>query len=371
VTVQAPAPLLPFEYGQRLRVEKVEVNKDFALDGAAVDFELPNVGYGYGLLVKVAGNMVVSTATLVPKGGGIYNYLRRATLDFPGQVDLVRASGRTLKLLNLVEPMFLTRKGVGREPAAPNALLTNAHNDANNEDAALLTVGTNPWRLFYGIPMARNIRDLRGLRPLGHGGAKTRLVLQPSTEADFVTTPANADSSAIDVEVWLYYFDAPPPGVASPDQHGYTDWLTHIEEVRHDVTAVGRRELEVDPEGIILSMIADVWLNDAPNTADLDSVGLELDRRRVVDDLDADIFVKTANELADVQFPTGAVPFLFDQHASDPEPLDAMTRAARGREWLYSDEFNDVQPEIVIGSGATLGSVARIITGVQRLIRAR
>lgn len=373
MTMQAPpAPMLPFEFGQRLRFEEIESAQDFVLDGGVVDFTVPDVGYGYGILVKVSGNAVISTATLVPKAGGIYNYLRRATLDFPGQVDLVRCSGRILKLLNIVDRALRLRAGEAVEPAPANGLLTSTFDDDNNEDQALLTVGTRPWVLTYWLPFARNIRDLRGLRPLGHKGQRTHLLLQPSTEADLVTTPANLDSAAINVQAFLYYFDAPPPGVASPEQHGYPRWLTHIEEVEYPVTAVGvQGELDVDPEGIILAMIADVVLNDAPNHANLDAVSLVLDRRRAIDDVPFAVYLKTMKEYAGVQWPTGAVPFLFDQHAGEPEPVDAASRAPRGREWLYSDEFNNVRPEIDVASGATLGTVARITIGVQRLIPTR
>lgn len=374
----APAQvMLPFEFGARLRQEKLvntagSSTPDFALDGETVEFPLPRAGYGYGILVEVSGNMVVSTATLVPKGGGIYNYLRRAIVDFPGGGSaIVRISGRALKGLNLLQRAILTNRPVGLEPAAPNALLTNPTHDTINEDAADLTIGTRAWRLHYWIPFARNIRDLRGLRPLGHGGQRTRLQLQPSTEADFVTVVANADSSAINVEATLYYFDAPPPGVARPEDHGYTRWLTHLEEERHDVTAVGERELEVDPEGIILAMISDVWLNDAPNSADLGAISLDLDRRTAIKEIHYDEYIWTESQKAGIQWPTGMVPFVFDQHQHDPEPIDGATRGARGREWLYSDEYEEVTPKVTIDSGATLGTVARIVTAVQRLVPAR
>jgi len=365
---QRATQLLPFPLARRLKIEQIGVAKDFALDGGVVEFELPRIGYGYGLLVRVAGNLVVSTATLVLKGAGVYNYLRRATVDFPGESDLVKASGDSIHLLNQRDRPFGMYHLFNDEPAAGSLLDANAWATGKLTKAALLTVGTNPWNLLYWIPFTRNSRDLRGMRPLGHGGERARLLLQPSTEADFVTVGANADSAAVDVECYIAYFDAAPANATKPEDHAWDRWAVHIEEVKTDIPAVGDRLIEIDPDGVILDMVSRVVLNDAPTTTDVTHVSLKLDRRNAIDNVPILAHALAAFYQTRILYPVGAIPFPFDQHAPDIEAIDAAS-GPRGREWLFSDEFEDVNPILTIAAGATLGSVHEAITAVKRLVR--
>lgn len=364
---QAPAPVLPFEYGSRLRYKRVEPAAAFPLDGADVNIELPRVAYALGLRVVVSGPAVVSTATLVPKGAGIWNYLRRAVVDTPGLRSPIRCSGDTLHVDNLLQHGLSMEKVVGAEPVAASGLDANAWAAANLRAQAALGVGTNTWRFPYWIPLTRSIRDLRGMRALGHGGQHTFLTLTPSAEADLITTVANLTTAGITVTVDLFYFDAPPPGVGRPD----TRWAIILEDFREKIASVGApgHKVGVDPEGIILDVASRVVVNDAPSSADINNVSLELDGKLEHNEVPFELHSWIQERERETFLPVGVVAYDFDKYQADPEPVDASTGARRGREHLYSDEFEDINPTIQLNAAAVLGGgqLDFVMTAVRRL----
>lgn len=368
MTLQVPQPVVPINFATRLRKHKLGASRDLPLDGGEVTIELDPVGYGYGLLIHVFGNLVVSTATLVVKGHGIFDYIKRIILDPPGQANLVSVSGAGLHLLNVFGNDFRVGRQTAIEPRALSALDTNAWADANLAQAFPLTVGTNAVHLWYWLPMTRNADDLRGLRELGHGGNRTLLRLTPSTEADFVTVPANSDASGIDVEVFQFYFDKPPsvvPGLGAVrlPEAAESNYAIAIEEVNKIIAAVGDHEIDIDSEGVILDAVTHIVLNDAPNTADVTNMTLDLDRRKPHDAEPTNLFLKDAQAFYAGKIPVGAFPFDFDRYQDSPFDV------ARGRRWLFSDEVNDVTITPRIAASATLGAVARSKTAIRRLVQ--
>lgn len=369
MTMQAPgAPPLPFHYGRRLKWERVETQADFAPDGAVVDFELPRVGYALGFLLRVSGDAVVSTATIVPKHAGVHNLVRRVTVDFPGESDLYKASGDSIHLLNLIERPLSVHQIIGEDPRLASALDASTIANTQLKNVAALGVATNPWNLLYWLSLTRNARDLRGMRPLGHGGQRARILVQPSTEADLVTTVGNLDASAVNIDCWIAYYDAAPAGVGRPEDYGWDKWAIHVEEIRTPINATGDVKIEVDPDGVILDMLTRVVINDAPSNA-VDTVSLDLDRRHAIEERPLFIHLFDSSRRFGVHFPTGVIPWIFDGHAADMEPVDGQLGGVRGREWLFSDEFEDVEPTVSITSGTTLGTVKELVTVVRRLVR--
>lgn len=368
MTVQVPQAIVPINFATRLRKHKLGASRDLALDGGEVTIELDPVGYGYGLLIHVFGNLVVSTAALTIKGSGIFDYIKRIILDPPGQANLVSVSGAGLHLLNIFGNDHLVGRQSLIEPRAFSVLDTNAWADANLVNAFPLGIGTNAVHLWYWLPMTRNADDLRGLRELGHGGNRTLLRLTPSTEADFVTAPANADASGIDVEVFQYYFDKPPSaipglgGVRRPEDFE-SGFALGIEELVKTITQVGDHEIEPDSEGVILDAITQVVLNDAPNTADVSSITLDLDRRRPHDGEPTNLFLKDAQAFYEGKIPVGVFPFDMDRYQRSPMDY------GRGRRWLFSDEVDNIKIIPTIAAGATLGTVARSKTAIRRLVQ--
>lgn len=349
---RALATVLPFEYGSVLRYDRLGAARAFALDGAPVSIELPRKAYAYGLRVRVTGSVVVSTATLVPKGAGIWNYLRRIVLDTPGLRSPIRCSGDSLHLDNVLSRALSMERVIGAESVNASALDANAWADSNLKSVAALGIGTSTWTLTYWVPLTRSIRDLRGIRPLGHGGQHSFLELTPSTEAALVTTPANIDASAVTATVDLFYFDAPPPGVGRPD----TRWSIILEDFRQSITAVGApgHKINVDPEGVILDIASRIVVNDAPSSTDINDVTLDLDGKLYHNEVPYELFAWVAERERDIRLPVGVVAFDFDKFASESEPFDA-SGGRRGRSWLYSEEFEDINPTIALKTSATLG----------------
>lgn len=365
MTMQAPAvaPSTPFLLGTRKILEEV-TTKTFTLGGGVVDVELERVGYADGLLIELRGTVTGANATLVYKGAGAYNAISRIVVDPPGQADLISVSGWGLKLAELAGRDIVTQRHGGDYGAAPSGLQANSFAAAQLVDLLPGAVGANIWRAFYFVPFHRNSRDPRGLVGLGHRGERTRLRLYPSTIADLVTTPANLSAQSLEVRVSQLYYTAPPVGVAQPD----ATWAIVIEEQKQAIAGVGTQRVDIDPEGIILGIYQTVILNDLPNTADVESVTLSLNRDKVVDAVPMAPYLWVANKGRFAQWPLGVVPFDLDMHAADPAFLGADGHE-RGRGWLYSDTLDDLFTELKIASGATLGSVAQVQTVVKRLVK--
>ena len=365
MTMQAPAiaPTTPFLLGTRKIFEEV-TTKDFVIGGGVVDIELERVGYADGLLIELRGTVTGATAALVYKGAGAYNALSRIVVDPPGQADLISVSGWGLKLAELAGRDIVTQRHGGDYGAAPAGLQANSFAAAQLVDLLPGAVGANTWRAFYFVPFHRNARDVRGVVGLGHRGERTRLRLFPSTIADLVTTPANFSAQDLDVRVSQVYFTAPPVTVGQPD----TGWAVVIDEQKQNIAGVGTQRVDIDPEGIVLGIYQTVILNDLPNSADVESVTLSLNRDKVVDAVPTAPYLWYANHGRFSQWPLGVVPFDMDMHAADPAFLDAQGHE-RGRGWLHSDGLDDLFTELKIASGATLGTSARIETVVKRLVR--
>lgn len=363
MTMQAPAPSTPFLLGTRQILEEV-TTKAFTIGGGVVDVELERVGYADGLLIELRGTVTGATATLVYKGAGAYNALSRIVVDPPGQADLVSVSGWGLKLAELAGRDIVTQRHGGDYGNAPGVLQANAFAAAQLRDLLPGAVGANTWRAFYFVPFHRDARDPRGLLGLGHRGERTRLRLYPSTIADLVTAPANLSAQSLEVRVSQVYFTAPPLSVARPD----TTWAIVIEEQEQAIAGVGTQRVDIDPEGIILGIYQTVILNDLPNSADVESVTLSLNRDKVLSAVPLAPYLWQANHGRFAEWPLGVVPFDFDRHAADPAYLGADGHE-RGRGWLHSDGLDDLYTELKIASGATLGSVAEIQTVVKRLVK--
>jgi|GEM_PF-5239668 len=373
MTMQAPAAaqvVLPFQFGARLKRMKLSdssgsLKPSFALDGGTREFQLDTIGYGYGLLVHISGIWTIANAGLVFKGAGIWDYLRRAVLDTPGQAAPVDVSGDGLHNQGVLARDFSIHQHTIGPRATSSGLDVNPWAAANLDSQLDNSVGARQLHLFYFVPLARNAHDLRGVRSLGHAGQRTTLRLTPSTTADLVLVGANSDSSAITVDVTEYFFDGAPAGVGVPPP----GWAIVIEETEQLVQAVGKQAVAIDPEGIILNALSKVILNDAPDSADVEEISLNLDARKLVDEEPFADYAYFYEQATGIRLPVGVVPFDREVYADDMEPIDPIAGGYRGRDWIFSDELVKFFPTIKIAAAANLGAVAKISTSIRRLIK--
>ena len=362
--------VLPFQFGAKLKRKRLadssgSISPLFALDGPTREFELDTIGYLYGLLVHVTGIWTIANAALIFKGAGIHNYLRRVVLDTPGMANPVDLEGDALHSQNVLGRDIAIHHHTIGPRALPTGLDTNAWGAANLDAQLNNSVGARQLHLFFFVPVARNAHDFRGSRSMGHAGQRTTLRLTPSTEADLVTVGANSDSSAMTVQVTEYFYDGAPAGVGVPPP----GWAIVLEQTDQLVQAVGRQQVNIDPEGVILNAITKVILNDAPDSADIEEISLNLDARKLVDEEPYPDYAWFYEQATGIRLPVGVVPFDRDVYADDMEPIDPMNGGYRGRDWIYSDELVKFFPTIKIAAAANLGAVAKMTTSVRRLVK--
>lgn len=372
MTMQAPAPqvVLPFQFGARLKRKRLSdssgsLSPGFALGDGTREFQLDTIGYAYGLLIHITGIWDIANATLVFKGAGIWDYLRRVVLDTPGMANPVDASGDGIHNQNIAGREISIHQHTIGARGLPTGLDTNAWAAANLDSQLDPTVGARQLHLFYFVPIIRNAHDLRGARSMGHSGQRTTLRLTPSTEADLVTVVANSDPTAIKVEVTEYFYDGAPAGVGVPPP----GWAVVIEETEQLVNAVGKQAVNIDPEGVILNAMSRVVLNDAPNSADLEEISLNLDARKLVDEETYADYAFFYEQVTGIRLPVGLIPFDREVYADDVEPIDPVFGGYRGRDWIFSDELVKFFPTVKIAAAANLGAVAKISTSIRRLIK--
>lgn len=373
MAMQAPPQqqiVLPYQFGARLKRKRLSdssgsITPGFALGDPTREFTLDTIGFAYGLLIHVTGIWTIANATLVFKGAGVWDYVRRIVLDTPGMANPFDMSGDGTHNENVLDRAFSIHQHDVAPRSLPTSLDTNAWAAANLSSQLDPTVGARQLHLYYFLPLIRNARDLRGARSMGHSGQRTTLRLTPSTEADLVTVAANSDPSAIKVEVTEYYYDGAPAGVAAPP----AGWAIAHEQTTQLILAVGKQGVQIDPEGVILNALSKVILNDAPNSADVEEISLNLDARKLVDEEPYASFQYYYEQATGVRLPVGVIPFDREIFSDDIEPIDPLVGGYRGRDWIYSDELVKFFPTLTIAAAATLGTVAKIETAVKRLVR--
>ena len=364
---QAPAaaPTLPFLLGSRLIWEKIG-SKPFAIGGGIVDQELDAVGYGAGVLMHISGTVTVGTATLVFNGRQPFNLIMRAVLDTPGLSDPIAISGDSLKIQDLLGRFLTIDRGMVDLPQQGGAATQNAYDAANCVDLYPAIVATNTWSLWYFLPFVRNVRDYRGIVPLGYRGARTRVRLTPAAAADIATVPANITANNLTVDFYQAFYTAPPAGVETPD----TSWAIVFDEYTQGIPSVGAQTIDLPVGGRILNIVHRVVINNAMDEADLGTQDLILNRDKILDGVDHMMWAKIQRERLMAPLPLGTIAYDREWAAADvPYNIGGELRE---KDWIYSDEpvpLNNMTSILRVNTGTTLGTVAQIVTTIKRLVR--
>lgn len=361
------APMaLPYPLVSRQVIEHLET-QNFDYSGGVLTFELDRIGFLEGLLIRVSGTQTVTTASPAPKPGFPWNVLKRLVLDTPGLQDPIAVSGDSLHTQNLLSRDFTMDLPYGDFPESANALDDNAYHATNGVNLAPVAVAVNTWNLWYFMSVRRNVRDLRGIVPLGNR-QRTRLRITPATLADIFTTPANASAEALQVSVYQVFRTAPPAGMPSPDQEAAHAIV--IDEYEQAVATTGQTKIEIPTGGTILNIVHRVFLDDdlyptAPEGS-IDDVSLWLNRDKVIDAVPMVAFSFLQNAGRAQPLPAGTIAHDFEKQQGDVPYI--LGGAERVPGWVHSDELNELTSFIGISAGATLDN-ARIVTSVKRLVR--
>jgi hypothetical protein len=365
----APAAVLPYRLGTIAVPETVDI-KAFAFGAAPIRFPLKKVGFLDYLLVHLTGTVTVAVGSPAPKAGFPWNIVNRFKLDVPDTNDPFDVPGYETKIWNLVghDQTFIKtmmedsvlERGTGTGGA-------NAYHDAKLVDLYPTAVATNQWELWWSIPVRRNVRDLRGILPLGNE-SQVSLVVTPAALAEIFATTANVTGTALNLEVYQVWQTPPTQGqVADPDT---TFQVTH-EQFTQPIVATGDTTVDIKRDGIILGIQHQIWPVDvtyppAPEGS-IVNVSLLVNRDRRLDRVAFVAFAKLMQRYPQV-LPAGTVLYDQDFLAHDLPFIDAQG-FERYADWIYTAGVTSLQSIINIAVGTTLTN-AVLRTSVRRLLRA-
>lgn len=366
MAMTAPPMALPYPLVSRQVIQHLETQA-FAFGGGVLNFDLDRIGFLEGLLIHVTGTQTVINATPAPKPGFPWNILKRIVLDTPGLSDPIAVSGDGLHHQNLIARDFSMDVPYGDFPESANALDDNAYHVANGVNLFPVAVAANQVRLWYFLPVRRNVRDLRGIVPLGNR-QRTRLRITPSTAADLFSTTANVSTTALNVEVYQVFRTAPPAGLPAPTTEAGHAII--LEEYEQDVASTGSQKIEIPTGGTILNICHRVFLDDdvyptAPEGS-ITSVSLWLNKDKVVDRVPFVAWSFMQNAGRAQPLPAGTIVHDFERAAGDVPYLIGGAERAPG--WVFSDELNELTSYIEVATGTALDN-AKIYTTVKRLVQ--
>jgi hypothetical protein len=368
--MQAPPQLLPYRLGSIDIPELVDI-KAFAFGAAPLRFPLKKVGFLDHLLVHITGTVTVVTGSPGPKAGFPYNAVNRFRLDVPDTDDPFDCPGYETKIWNLIG-YDLTNSKVGYDAAVgavgTATALANAWFSAKLVDIYPTAVAANAWELWFVIPVRRNIRDFRGVMPLGNE-SQVSLVITPAALAEIFATTANVSATALNAEVYQVWQTPPLQGqVADPD----TSWRVTHEQFTQPIPATGDVTVDIKRDGVVLGVQHQLWNVDttfppAPE-ANIVNVSLILNRDRRVDRVPYVAFSRRMHQKYAQPLPSGSLLFDQDYLAHDLPFLDPAGNE-RYPDWIYAQALTSLQSIINIGAGMTLTN-AVLRTSVRRLLRA-
>jgi hypothetical protein len=368
MTMQQPGgPIaLPYPLVSRQVMEALDTQSiPAALTGSTLTWDLSRIGYLEGLLINVHGTLTAVTGSPAPLPGFPWNLLKRIVFDTPGLADPIAISGDSLHHQNLLGHDFAMARAAWDAPESPNAVDDNAYHIANLYQLAPVAVAANAWRLWYFLPVRRNVADMRGIVPLGNK-QQSRLRITTAQPADLFGTTANFSTSALSIAVTQVFRTAPPAGI--PEPQAEASHAIVIDEYEQSVTATGQQKIEIPTGGVILNILHRVFLDDdvyppAPEGS-LDDVSLWINRDKVVDRVPVRTFLYAQSVGRAQPLPAGCI-----VHDFDRDPLQGYGQGAGQRVpgWVFSDELNELTSYIGVTSGTTLDN-AKIVTTVKRLV---
>lgn len=366
MAMNAPAAALPFPLGT-IRVPEFVTSETFTPGGGPIRIPLHKVGYLDMLRVHLSGTLTSGAATADERPGFPYNIVQRFRLDVPGLSDPINLSGYQRHIWDLLE-YHDSMQRTGRQTTARAGAEANAYFDSKLKDLYPITVSVaNQWELWWDIPVSRNLRDLRGILPMG-GDDQVVLEIAPAALSDIFDTPASITANALTVEVAQYYYTPPVAGVAAPD----TTFVVVYDEYEQAVPAVGKQNINIPRDGVILGIVHQFYLDDdaypAAPEAKIDALTLRVNRDKRIDALPFIWWAKEqANRYAE-PLPAGII--AYDQDFLQPGLPFYDGGFERFPGWIYTQGATEIVSTIDVASSATLDN-AKIITTVKRLMRAQ
>lgn len=311
-------------------------------NGQRVGLDLPRTGLLASLYIRVKGTLTVTPGT----GTAVYkteNYnkpfalLDRIRLTANSGTEIINVTGTGLAIRNMISEGSVMdllgsvlQSGVSNSPVYQFATASGANN----------------VEFSIKVPVAVNERDPLGLILLQNGETLMTAGIDWANVANLFTLTGNAGVTfAGDAHVTMEYYSVPINKEDYPDLS-----LAHtILEDKTDIDSTGVKAYTVPRGNIYQRMIHRVLLNGSPAGFD------DIDKLRLVYNQSESPYELEAHDMYAIQrdryrrdLPQGS--FVHDFS------YQGIAGLGGNRDLINSKAITDFQSEIVIGSGATLGT---------------
>ncbi len=330
-----------------------------ALGGPALTFPLRKKGWLSELVVHSTLVGTAANATLVFNQLMPYNIITQFLLDGPGQTPPFRIGGFGKHIWDLIEKQHAPFVDGTRVIGTSFGTLDQNAYDASLLDVAPTAVGAITWHMWWVLPFQRSSMDPRGVLGLGTD-YQVNLIISPAASAGAVVT-VGANLSAVSswtIRVTQVYYTPVQPGVADFDPY----WAMVYDESLQPISALGQQIVNVNPGGRILGIVHGVFMNNAPDSADLTSATLQVNDSFLVDPkgLPGETVMFFQRYEHGQPLPLGVLAYDEDIYADDG-PFDV-------RDWINTANIQTIQSTLNINTG-TLGTAPTIYTWTKRLLR--
>ncbi|MDE2620634.1 MAG: hypothetical protein KGL54_10780 [Sphingomonadales bacterium] len=354
MTAQQASPTL---YPARYFMRPIWVDlgaKAFTLGGAPVTFPLRQLGYLDMLVVHLTGTYTVANANLVFNQLQPYNIVPNFMVQTPGSpLPPINLGGKSLHVWNLRNNDFAPIWQGFRFPAQ-GTLDANAYH-ATQVDQFPVAIGAQTFHLWWVLPFHLSPEDIRGTLPLGNSTV-TNLVVSAAAAADVVTVAANLTLPVFTIDVAQVYLTPPPAGAPIIGGGVDTGWAVAYDETYQAVPAVGLQKVTVVPNYTILGIMHDVVLNNADDSVDVTNMTLRVNSSYFTDPTGLPTPFNDFRQAMEQGVPLPVGVFMYD--------FDVIGAAG----WVHTDQVTEIESDITIAAGATLGVNPRIYTSVRRLV---
>ena len=368
-------PAFPPQLFQRLLIREIGSSQGLNLAGGSdLRYELEKTGFAIGLLVRLDAQYDIAAggSAVGPRGG--YAAVARFTLQPPGPQPIIRASGWSMHMHNLLRNDLSTFiKGLaGQTPQAFDAPGVTRNNTVDFIWPNVANTPAQVGRLWWWLPLTRSSYDLRGMLPMGNQ-TTTVLFVTPGAKADVWATPANVANDTYNVRVFQFLLTTPPirPDVQLPD----LSYVITYEDTDQAVVATGDNPVIIDPRDTILRIVHTFVNNAALDSADISSVTMRFDQTFVHQATDRRVQDYVQHQRAGFSLPLGTIAYDYDHHVNADGAVPITQRGDPGlpyalsvAPWVHTEGIATIRSILTIGAGAVLTN-ARIFTTIARLSR--
>lgn len=368
-------PAFPPQLFQRMLIREIGAPTALNLAGGSdARYELEKTGFAIGLLARLDAqyDVAVGGSAVGPRSG--WAAVARFTLQPPGPQPIIRASGWSMHMHNLLRnDLAMFKKGL----AGQTPQLNDAPGVVRNATVDLLwpAVANTPaqvGRLWWWLPLTRSAYDLRGILPMGNQ-TTTVLFVTPGAKADVWATPANVTNDTYTMRVFYFFLTTPPirPDVQLPD----LSYVISYEDTDQPVVATGDNAVIIDPRDTILRVVHTFINNALLDSADLSAITLRFDQTFVHQATDRQVQDWMQHQRAEGALPLGTIAYDQDHlvHADGSVPQvqrgdPGLPYALSVAPWVHTEGIATIRSILTVAAGTVLTN-ARIFTTIARLSR--